>query len=95
MATEQGREPITPDELNEFTAKLDQWGQSLPPKQRGLLQVLLARAAGSGPWPPDVSGFSLPGIAESTNLALQPLTKGIQFARPGWIKGGDPWAQGA
>jgi len=40
-----GNRQLTDDEIRDFERKLRDWGESLPPAQRGILALILDRAA--------------------------------------------------
>ena len=97
MAQNESSEQIGEEDLQQFSEKIEAWGRGLPPKDRALLQLLLARAQGA-----DVSGYMAPGglglpsIGQASTAALQPLIRGgLQARVRGWVEAGDPWVQGA
>ena len=57
MATEQGYESMTAEDLRSFAQKMQEWGQTLSPKEQAFLVEILSRAAGG-----DTSGLvAFPG----------------------------------
>jgi len=75
-------QPFTQDEIDAFAAKLDDWGGTLPERERALLHALLAEAQGAAE--AEVSGFGfdfrtidsttrLPTLDKLAGSALQPV----------------------
>ncbi len=79
--------PFTQDEVEAFASKLDDWGGTLPERERALLHALLAEAKGfaEAEEESEVSGFNFTySIADTTSLptldklagsALRPVLK--------------------
>lgn len=90
------REAITQKELDSFLGKLNSWGDSLDPAERGLLQVVLARAAsGEGA---ETEGFAVSSgqFGDAAGAVLRPLVGGGPTSlRKGVVSEGDPWVQGS
>ncbi len=73
MAQEPNETRLSEADLDAFASKLDQWADSLPLEEQGLLQFLLARAeAGRGRGPgsadDDVTTDSSPGELAASML---------------------------
>jgi len=93
----ENNEQFSSEEIREFADKLDDWGASLPHKERSMLQVLLVAAEEAGS-EDEVSGFSfdvskmpspasLPKIDVTAMRVLGPLTSG----KPWVLSAYDEW----
>ena len=97
MTSGESGQAISEDEINQFSQKLESWGQELTARERGLLQLLLTRASAGE----DVQGYSFEApIGAAATQALLPaassflLAPGGELLRPrGWVQLGDPWIQ--
>lgn len=59
--------PFTQEEIDAFAAKLDEWGGTLPERERALLHALLAEAD-SAAEAEEVSGFNFTFTTDTTSL---------------------------
>jgi hypothetical protein len=74
---------FTQDEVDAFASKLDEWGGTLPERERALLHALLAEAESQARGDDDVSGFgfdlsstqSLPTLDTLAGSALRPVVE--------------------
>ena len=84
MATEQSYESMTAEDLRSFAQKMQEWGQTLSPKEQAFLVEILSRAAGG-----DTAGFSaFPGMQAASQktgavalpgaLGMNPLLPALQ-----------------
>jgi len=89
----QNLEPITQEDVVAFAQKLESWGRELPPKERTLLQLLIARAEGTNIADLDVQGYVLPTLSTTTIGLFSPLLSTGRLSSPAWIQSGDLWAQ--
>jgi hypothetical protein len=65
---------VTKDEVAAFSAKLEQWGATLAPKERALLDVLVKLAGKGLPQGSELPDSQLEGVSGGTgpqNLGLQ------------------------
>ena len=62
--------PFSQEEIDTFAAKLDDWGGTLPERERALLHALLAEAQGfaEAEEAAEVSGFNFTFSADTTTL---------------------------
>lgn len=99
MTSGESGQAISEDEINQFSQKLETWGQGLTARERGLLQLLLTRASEGE----DVQGYSFgAGIGTAATQALLPAANSFLIAPGigpeqslirGWVQMGDPWIQ--
>jgi hypothetical protein len=96
---EAGREQsaqIREADIAAFADKFEEWGASLPVKERAMLHLLLARAEGSVEELHGGEDLTLPGVMDTTLSVLRPLFRQVDTARVrGWVEAGDPWIQSA
>ncbi|MBI4617472.1 MAG: hypothetical protein HY720_27925 [Planctomycetes bacterium] len=83
--------PIREEDLKAFAAKIDEWGMSLPPEQRALLQVLLDRSAAvTG----DVQGFeAMQSIYLTARSSLAASVQNQNLRLSQGATGGKAWYQ--
>ena len=71
MATDQGYESMTAEELRTFAEKLQAWGRTLSEKEQAFLVEILSRAAGG-----DTAGFmhaaGMPAASQETGAGALP-----------------------
>ena len=60
-----------------FADKLEEWGTSLPVKERALLYLVLARAEGSIQELHGTEDLTLPGVMETTVSVLRPYSNAM------------------
>jgi hypothetical protein len=84
---------ITNADVQDFAQRLQSWGAMLPSKDRALLQLLMARAQGTGEG--DVEAYSIPSIEAATMSALGPMVKSGMTARQprAWVELGPAWVE--
>ncbi len=92
MTQPQNLEPITQEDVAAFAQKLESWGRQLPPKERTLLQLLIARAEGTDIADLDVQGYVLSSPSITTTRLFSPLLSTGRLSGA-WVEAGDPWAQ--
>jgi hypothetical protein len=68
-------EELTADEVAAFCAKLDRWGENLPPRERALLEALLKTASEMGSALSDADLESVAGGAFSIAQPTPGLTR--------------------
>jgi hypothetical protein len=85
---------ISNQDLQDFAQRLQNWGNTLPGKDRALLQLLMARA-GTSTGEAEVQGYSIESIEAATVSALGPMVKSGLVARTprAWVQMGTPWVQ--
>jgi hypothetical protein len=98
MASEKVK--INQKDVEAFSAKLQQWGQTLDAKEKALLHVLMNAAESGAPADAQLSDKDLEGVAggalgvvhlRSTRLLSSFLTKGGGLAAGGEVEeGGNP-----
>lgn len=85
-------QPITAGEIDSVAKKLHEFAKNLPPKERALVNLLIARS--DNPAPSDAVEFvpDLP-MTQSVQHALRPLIAGRGTLASAWVEAGDPWVQ--
>jgi len=69
-ATNEQAQPVTREEIEEFSKKLDSWSQQLPARQSALLRLMLARAKHVEP--SDAQGYVVnSSIKDAASMALE------------------------
>lgn len=85
---------VTPEDLDGFVEKLNEWGESLPVADQALLQVIIQRASDEVA---DVEGFGVSGgsFGMSARSILGPIVSapGLGFKSPGGDHGYLSWVQ--
>ncbi len=82
MGSNQGN--LSKEDIDSFARKLEEWGNSLPPKEKALLGLLVARAQNAEEM--DVQGYALPSVAGGVASAFQPVSGG-----GGWVDVPSEW----
>jgi hypothetical protein len=92
MAKTSKIEPITSEEVKTVAEKLQKFAYELPPKERALLTLLVARA--DEPTRLDVVEYvPQASVSATVSKALAGLVGGRGIGTHAWVEAGDPWIQ--
>ncbi len=82
--------PVSRDDIASLARKLDEWGTSLPPQERALLELIVSRARLVQP--DDLFAAQLgESVERATKAAFEDLSSAWEMAIDYWDKIGPIW----